>query len=174
MQTFMDNSMNTSSRSVTLKACVFLASLISLSDFSHAQPTILWEAFNDYSPGPLTHTNATGYKLRIDADGGILKNFATGLDLPVSVLVETKGGSPDDFGARGGAPDAGSPAMQLFDGKVDLANDGLPGVRETVKLTLVFSGLDPAKVYKFCAKANSADQKKKQAVAAKQAAGKKN
>src|SRR6185295_5564140 len=97
-----------------------------------------WEAFNDYSPGPLTHANATGYKLRIDADGGILKDFATGLDLPVSVTVETEGGSPDDFGARGGLPVAGSPARLLFDGKVDLENGGIPGVRATVKLTLVF------------------------------------
>src|SRR6185503_10349104 len=121
---------------------------LSLPTLATAQ--LLWEAYNDYSTGPLTHANATVYKLRIDADGGPLKDFATGLDLPVSVLVETEGGTPDDFGARGGAPDAGSPAMQLFDGKLDLANDGIPGVRETVKLTLVFSGLDPAKVYKFC------------------------
>jgi hypothetical protein len=40
--------------------------------------------------------------------------------------------------------------MLLFDGKVDLTNDGLPGVREVVKLTLLFSGLDPNQRYKFC------------------------
>src|SRR5262245_37359253 len=142
--------MNTSSFSVPIRAYFYVAAFISFSGFCHVQTAALWEAFNDYSPGPLTHTNATGYKLRIDADGGVLKNFGTGNDLPVSVVVETEGGSPDDFGARGGAPDAGSPAMQLFDGKVDLANDGLPGVRATVKLTLVFSGLDRTKVYKFC------------------------
>ena len=109
-----------------------------------------WEAFNDYSVGGLTSFNATSYKLRIDFEGGVLKNYATGDDLPVSVFVETEGGAPDDFGARGGAPAAGSPAMLLFGDKVDLTNDGLPGVHELIKLTLVFSGLDPTRRYKFC------------------------
>jgi hypothetical protein len=118
--------------------------------WASAQSTPIWEAFNDYSPGGLTAPNATGYKLRVPGEGGILKNYATAEDLLVMVMVENEGGTPDDFGARGGAPAAGSPSMQLFGGKVDLSNDGLPGVHETIKLTLVFTGLDPGKLYKFC------------------------
>src|SRR5688572_16907989 len=94
----MINLMNTRPFSIPLRAGLALAAYLSLPTLATAQ--LLWEAYNDYSTGPLTHANATGYKLRIDADGGPLKDFATGLDLPVSVLVETEGGTPDDFGAR--------------------------------------------------------------------------
>ena len=127
-----------------------LAAWLSLSSLLQAQSKPNWEAFNDYSSSALTSPNATGYKLRTAGDYGPLRNFETADDLSVTVAVENEGGTPDDFGARGGALNAGSPALKLFGGKVDLANDGLPGVRALVKLTLVFSGLDPTKVYKFC------------------------
>ena len=123
-------------------ARVFLGLMawLSLSSIVQAQSIPTWEAFNDYSSSGLTSPNATIYKLRTAGDYGPLRDFATADDLAVTVAVENEGGTPDDFGARGGALDAGSPARKLFDGKVDLANDGLPGVRAAVKLTLVFSG----------------------------------
>src|SRR5688572_1970401 len=96
-QTPMINRMNTRP-SFAFHASLALAACLSLPTLATAQ--VLWEAYNDYSTGPLTHANATGYKLRLDADGGPLKDFATGLDLPVSVLAETEGGTPDDFGLR--------------------------------------------------------------------------
>ena len=109
-----------------------------------------WEAFHDYAAGGGTSPNATSGQLRTTGQTAILRNIETAEDLSAIVTVETEGGTPDDFGARNGGPDAGSPASLLFDGKVDLANDGIPGVRATVKLTLVFSGLDPSKLYTFC------------------------
>ena len=135
-----------------LLARVFLGLMawLSLSSIVQAQSIPNWEAFNDYSSSALTSPNATGYKLRTAGDYGPLRNFETADDLAVTVSVENEGGTPDDFGARGGALDAASPSRKLFDGKVDLANDGIVGVRATVKLILVFSGLDPTKVYKFC------------------------
>ena len=142
--------MKNSPPSLFARVLLCLAVLLSLSSIARAQSTPNWEAFNDYSPSALTSPNATGYKLRTAADYGPLRNFETAEDLAASVSVENDGGTPNDFGARGGALNAGSPARKLFDDKVDLANDGLPGVRAAVKLTLVFSGLDPTKVYKFC------------------------
>jgi hypothetical protein len=109
-----------------------------------------WEAFHDYTAGTGTSPNATSGQLRTAGSTAILRNIETSDELPAIVTVEAEGGTPDEFGARNGGPDAGSPASLLFDGKVDLSNDGIPGVRATVKLTLVFTGLDPSKLYTFC------------------------
>lgn len=131
--------------SISLLSLVWLG-----TGFSLSAATPNWEAFHDYGPGPTTSPNATTGKLRIAADAvPAMRNIETGEDLVASITVETEG-TPDDFGARGGAPALGSPARLLFDGKVDLSNDGIPGVHVDIKLTLLFSGLDPSKVYTFC------------------------
>ncbi|MBL9168635.1 MAG: hypothetical protein JNN07_12900 [Verrucomicrobiales bacterium] len=128
----------------SIASILWIAATLSL----HAAPN--WEAFHDYATGPGTSPNATAGQLRTTGQTATLRNIETADDLPVIVTVEAEGGTPDDFGARNGGPNAGSPASLLFDGKVDLTNDGIPGVRSTVKLTLIFSGLDPSKVYTFC------------------------
>ncbi|MBM3846069.1 MAG: hypothetical protein FJ405_07280, partial [Verrucomicrobia bacterium] len=115
----------------------------------HAE-TPNWEAFHDYGPGAGTSPSASRGMLRTAGQTYVLLNIATGEELAAVVTAETEGGTPDDFGARGGAPGVASPAHLLFDGKVDLSNGGLPGVRQAVKLTLAFTGLDPAKRYTFC------------------------
>lgn len=110
-----------------------------------------WEAFNDYGPNPgVTSEFATGYELRLQDSGGPLRNIASGEDLAATVMVVIEGTDPDAFGANSPV-NAGSPADSLFGGKVDIGNDGLPGLRASAgtKLTLSFSGLDPARRYNF-------------------------
>jgi hypothetical protein len=123
--------------------------LISLLVSAHAQTAPLWEAYNDYRPSENTHVNVTGYDIRILDDGGPLVNFATGDLLPVSVYVISDS-APDDFGANSPV-NAGSPADLLFGGKVDIGNGGIPGLRASQDVSLVFQieGLDPNKRYNF-------------------------
>ncbi|MFT4641660.1 MAG: hypothetical protein ACI8T1_005003, partial [Verrucomicrobiales bacterium] len=124
--------------------------LYMLGGLANAQNTVLWEAFNDYRPTEgVTHENVSGHDTRVVDDGGPLINFETGAELPVSILVTANGdGVPDDFGAIT-APNAGSPADLLFAGKVDNANEGLPGLRggSNALVELTFTGLDPTKRY---------------------------
>ncbi|MDA1272902.1 MAG: hypothetical protein O2960_02455 [Verrucomicrobia bacterium] len=126
-----------------------LAGFVSLIVSATAQPTVLWEAYNDHRPSELTHPNVTGYDLRVLDDGGTLVNFKTGTLLNATVFVISES-SPDDFGANSPV-NAGSPADLLFSGKVDIGNSGLPGLRNStdVSLVLLFEGLDPTKRYNF-------------------------
>jgi hypothetical protein len=112
----------------------------------------LWEAFNDHQTGANTHVNTTGYFMRSPGDGGILRNIDTGLDLPVSLVVELIGGTPDDFGANS-PPNPGSPADLLFGNKCTFGEPtgAITGLRNSAGtvLGLRFVGLDPSKRYKF-------------------------
>ena len=129
-----------------------LALFLALTATANLRAAIIWEAFNDYRPTDgVTSPNATTYDLRIQDDGGVLRNIATGADLEASVHVTVEGNAtPDDFGALTG-PNTNSPAAKLFQGKVDLWNAGLPGIRNSAetKLILDFTGLDPTKRYNF-------------------------
>ena len=139
------NTMKINHLTPSFREGLLLAVLLTTAGWLQAQPVPNWEAFHDHSPGALTSPNATGGKLRVTGDTAILKKFESGEDLSAVVTVEAEG-VPDDFGARGGALNEGSPARVLFDGKVDLSNDFLPGVHADVKITLVFSGLDPSSI----------------------------
>ncbi len=138
-------------RTFSFRACRFLAAIVSIANSARAQ-LVLWEAFNDYRPTVgVTSYNATGYDMRIAGDGGILKNIATGVDLPVSLEVVVEGnGTPDDFGTLSPL-NTNSPAYLFFRGKVDTSNTGLPGIRASLetRLILKFNNLDPAKRYNF-------------------------
>lgn len=111
---------------------------------------INWEAFNDYRPGGDTHPNVTDYDLRITDDGGVLRDFATGDDLEAEVFVVNDGGDPDNFGALS-PPFEDTPSDMLFGGKVDMIEEGLPGLRSSnaVLLKLQFQNLDPNARYNF-------------------------
>lgn len=116
-----------------------------------AQTVTSWIAFHDHRPGDLTDPNATGFDIRLTGNGGFLKDFATGAQLPVEVVVTSTGTSaPDDFGATA-YPDFGSPASDYFDGKVDIGNPGTIGLRNSAGSTvlLTFKNLDPSKKYSF-------------------------
>ena len=130
-------------------ACTAVVASIALATTVSAQEEIIWEAYNDYRSGEFTHENVTDWDLRVTDDGGQLRDFATGDDLEAEVLVLAEG-TPDDFGADA-PPDEGSPADLFFRDKVDMTNEGLPGLRagNGVLLSLVFQNLDPTKRYKF-------------------------
>src|SRR6185436_14592631 len=90
-----------------------------------------WIAFNDHVPGPApgangwgTAPNVTVYNMRgvagtpPEPTTGSLTNFLTGERL-TATLVVTANGAPDFFGGIS-YPDVGTPAYNLFNGKVDL------------------------------------------------------
>lgn len=128
------------------------AALMALPLVGWSQPAILWEAFNDHRPSEAgTSPNASTWDMRATDEGGVLRNIATGADLTASFVVVVEGdAAPDNFGANSPV-NAGSPADKLFKGKVDVGNDGIPGVRSSAntKLILVFNGLNPARRYNF-------------------------
>jgi hypothetical protein len=121
--------------------------------------TTNWVAFNDHTPGTTanwaTAPNTTTYNMRGISGGnagtvlsGNLKDFNTGNSV-AAVLTSSAVGTPDDFGSSG-YPNAGTPAYELFNGKVDLGNSqSMIGIRSSSgsKQILTFSGLDPAKRY---------------------------
>jgi hypothetical protein len=135
--------------------CRLILCLLSITvtlalNVAHAQPATLWQAFNDYRPGARTAPNVSGYDLRVTGEGGVLLDVATGAELPAIVTVEIEGADPDNFGANA-YPDVGTPADLFFGPYIDMGNDGIPGVRSSAGtiLRLVFSGLNPARRYKF-------------------------
>ncbi len=131
---------------------LILASLLGLPLLGWSQPSILWEAFNDHRPSEAgTSPNASTWDMRAADEGGFLRKIDNGADLAASFLVSVEGdAAPDNFGANSPV-NAGSPADILFKGKVDVGNDGIPGVRSSAKtkLILTFNGLNPARLYKF-------------------------
>ena len=103
-------------------------------------------AFNDYSPGLLTHPNATGYA---PGQSGKLKDITTGK--AVSVSVKVTGTSVAATGVQG-APTYGSPASVIFDGFVDFGGQDTPALEMndvTDSLVYTFTGLDSNAEYNF-------------------------
>ena len=132
-----------------------LAAALALAGSAGAVTTN-WIAFNDHVPGPLTSPNATAYNMRgLTANPpqpifGQLTNFNTGLAVD-AYIVSSATGSPDYFGSIA-YPIAGSPAYELFNGKVDLGNvNSAIGIRSSANstVTLTFTNLDPTKLYIF-------------------------
>jgi hypothetical protein len=128
---------------------VVVACHVFLNSSLYAQPAVIWEAYNDHRPTDLTHPNVSGYDMRVLDDGGPLLNFADGSELDASFFVISES-APDDFGANSPVND-GSPAGNLFNGIVDVGNEGVPGLRTSndVSLVISFEGLDPSKRYNF-------------------------
>lgn len=125
--------------------------------------TTNWIAFNDHraSTAPvangwaITGPNVSNLDMGAPADSsGTLLDFRTGAPLSATVTF-TRTGTPDDFGTVGRPLSTNSPMARLFYGIVDLANDGLVGVRAVPPnttesyITLTVGGLDPAKRYVF-------------------------
>jgi hypothetical protein len=110
-----------------------------------------WVAYNDHSPGPGTRSTATRWDIQgaPPGSGGSLRNVASGATLP-SVLSITRSDATLQ-GSPGIAPDAGSPAANLFGGNVDFvtgtaANVSIAGA-QLVRYS--FGGLDPNLRYNF-------------------------
>src|SRR6185369_16052287 len=83
---------------------------------------------------------------------GTLTNIATGAQLPVTVTITTSGPGLT-FGTSSGAPPAGSPAYNTFNGYVDFNPAGGTGAAPQIPLGALviysFTGLDTNKTYKF-------------------------
>ena len=115
-------------------------------------------AFNDHYSGPGTHANATTWNVYGTTGGapgstGPLKDINTGANLPVSINITNLavGG-----GTTAGGPNAGSPAYNVFNGYVDWGNGTVNHAIQTSSAQAVgriFTGLDPAKRYRYTASA---------------------
>jgi hypothetical protein len=130
-------------------AAMYVAGLLSALPLSGAVWVTNWIAFNDHRPGTGTGPNTTGYDMRV-GPGGPLKDDLTGRTVAATLEV-TATGAPDDFGTMS-YPNAGSPAYNLFNGKVDLGNQGSGiGCRASsgTGVTLTFRNLNPAARYLF-------------------------
>jgi hypothetical protein len=136
---------------------------LALAPFASAQVTN-WVAFNDHRPGPIipphiptpsswgTAPRVTTHNMGAPADtvAGVLVNYLTGEDLPVTVsFIRT--GAPDDFGTVVKPMPTNTPAGRLFYGVCDLSNDGIVGVDaiDGDFVTISFANLNPAKRYVF-------------------------
>jgi hypothetical protein len=110
-----------------------------------------WAAFNDHRGGLTTHPNATTYDMRQTGDGGLLKDYYTGLTLPVRLIVRHEGTLPDDFGGNG-YPLPGTPANLLFTNICEIGNNGIVPVRNRATgpasaVIFTFTNLDSSKKY---------------------------
>ena len=122
------------------------------------EPNRKWIAFNDHYAGTNTHRNATAWNAFGTAGGapgdeGALRNIATGAALPSYLNVFALGAMGDRVA---GAPPAGTPAYDTFNGYVDF---GSGGVNHAIVLGHdsvvfhIFTGLDPTRRYSFRATA---------------------
>lgn len=101
-------------------------------------------AFNDYSAGLLTHSNATSYG---PGQSGKMKDIGTGA--PLNVTLKVVGSNVVATGVQG-APTYGTPASVIFDGFIDFSGQDTPALEMngvTNTLIYTFTGLDPDKEY---------------------------
>ncbi|MBI3868975.1 MAG: hypothetical protein HY299_10650 [Verrucomicrobia bacterium] len=109
-----------------------------------------WVAFNDFAPGPGTHSNATSIHVFTN-QVGFLRDIRTGDNLPVSLTIESFGASGANVSAN---PAPGTPASNVFGGFVDFS-PGASGTNQSIEVagtdavTYRFSGLDPDRRYRF-------------------------
>ena len=86
---------------------------------------------------------------------GALIDYASGIELPVTVSATTTTPGGADQYADGGPTDSGTEAHALFDGIVDLT--GSDQLASGESSTLTFTGLDPEKTYAVTLSANRDD-----------------
>ena len=118
-------------------------------------PTEEWVAYNDMntSAGATNPANVTSHTYEVT--GGVLKDFATGTALPVTVSGTTIGGY-DPHPNGGPVTNASSDAYAAFNGIVDLSGmDELDA--NTWQSILTFDNLDPAKTYEITLSGNRAE-----------------
>jgi hypothetical protein len=119
---------------------------------------VVFEAYNDLAPGADQQPGAaTIYTTTVNNDGGVasgaLRNFATGLDVGVTLTV--LGGSyvfgPQATASTAAAP-PGTDAFEIFDGRVDTLgsvsyHQPTQTPPPTSDLLLTFAGMNPARSY---------------------------
>jgi hypothetical protein len=114
-----------------------------------------WVAYNDlaWESGQL-ETNITKYTITSGSDTGLLVDYATGADTPVTATITSSGDLEINTGTYGGAETAsGTDAYELFHGIVDM-----PGVLHYGDLgwwvEVTFTDLNPLSAYVFATSAN--------------------
>jgi hypothetical protein len=138
----------------TLAAVV--TGMLSVPMLTQAQTVTNWVVFNDHVPGAGTAANVNPYNMRI-GPGGRLTNltaqaeYAAGEELAARVFI-TKSGTVDIQGTMA-YPASGTPAYNLFNGIVDLANGPDPGTLFSLnvpgQVTFTFNHLNPTMRYVF-------------------------
>ncbi len=119
-----------------------------------------WTAYNDLVIGgdqPTPPANTTTYTIS-GTTSGLLKNFATGENTPVTATISSSG-SPvlQPSAATGGAETAvGTDAYTTFHGFADVPGVIYYGPAAGWNVVITLTGLDPAKTYTFATTANRA------------------
>ena len=129
--------------------------LVMASGAAHA--TLEWTAYNDCVHGG-SPANATIYSAYMGDGGGfetpsgLLKNFATGGSTSVTATLTGSNIS----GSISGAPAAGTPAHNIFNGKVNLGDWSVSYNSSSFDwyYQATFTGLDPTRNYEFATTAN--------------------
>lgn len=110
-----------------------------------------WAAYNDHSPGVGTRSTATRFDIQgaLPGSGGSLRNISSGATLPVTLGISRS--DTNLWSSPGVAPDAGTPAAQVFTGYVDFVSGSAANVpiRGFHWVRYGFSGLDPHLRYTF-------------------------
>ncbi len=117
-------------------------------------PVSRWVAYNDHFAGPNTHPNATAWNA-FETEGGApgaegqLRNIQTGAALGAHLSIVEVGAYGDIIS---GAPSAGTPAYDIFNGYVDFGSGDKNHailVTEDSMVLHIFTGLDPLRRYSF-------------------------
>ncbi len=122
--------------------------------------TIGWIAYNDcvWISGQ-TSTNITTYECYTNNTSGLLRNYADGSSIPVTVTATTSGTVEvqDTESYWGAETDVGTDAYTTFHGFANMVG----GMRITASsgsyVDVTFTGLDPDRTYTFATTANRAD-----------------
>jgi hypothetical protein len=133
-------------------AIVLLASLFPAIVAPAAYASESWTAFNDCAG--TTAGNVTGYTVTSGNTTGVLKNYATGDNTPVTVTFTSTGRPQVQTGSYGGdETDAGTDAYNTFHGFADMAGVIQYGDSGWY-VDMAFTGLDPAGTYTFATSGN--------------------
>lgn len=128
---------------------VFLVLLSTVASLQSAYGD--WAAYNNQ--GQAGNVNDTTYTIAsLGTASGSLKDAVTGAALAAKLTITTNGtGSPPVGAATMSAPPAGTPAALVFGSYINWTPASNPGIqlKPGVTITYAFSGLDPAKRYRF-------------------------
>lgn len=111
-----------------------------------------WVAYNDHQAGAGTAANVTTYSMTTtDGAGGPLTDFSTGLPLTARVSIQGANGTINGVTGSSQPPNPGTPAYDLFNGKVDFLSSALYFGPDpySAAVTLTFTNLTPGKRYRF-------------------------
>jgi hypothetical protein len=111
-----------------------------------------WTAYNDYARGSGTAANVSTWSITASSQtvGGPLIDFVTGLSVPAGVAITA--GTINQANGSSVAPNTGTPADQLFTGKVDWSGSALsfaPAGSYDATVVYTFTNLTAGRTYSF-------------------------